>query len=1103
EHQVEEAQALAEELEQTNEELRRVNDALERAAAEARAERARITATLEGLDDAVSVFDREWRWVYLNPSARAIVRTLGLDPDAILGRVVWDELPSFRGTRFEEQARRAMAEGRVVEYEENYVAEMGRWFETRVVPGAELVTTFTRDVTARHRAAAALRSREARYRALVEASTLMVWNTTPDGLVEDMPFWRDLTAQTPEEVRGNGWTNAIHPDDRPRVFETWRRSYESRALYESEYRLRLRDGSYRWFRARGVPVIGPDGAVLEWVGVFDDVDADRNAQAVRSLLDRASEVLAGSLDVRSTLRAVARLAVEPAAPGLGPLADLARIDLPAGDPSGGLYECLAFESTDEAMTRAYRALESGAPVPADAGAGFPRVIATGEPDLVQDFERDLAPRLAADPDVAAHLAMLRQIGMYSGMCVPLLARGQVLGALTLVLYGPRRRRGYDAADLAAVRELARRAGTALDNALRFEEAERARGAAELAERRVAFLARASTELASSLNPRSTLDTVARLAVPALADWCFVEMWEETDGGGPAVLAPVVVLHSEPAKVALGWHIMRRYPLKPENEHGSMKVARTGEPELVFEFPEAAFAQVAYDAEHLRLMLGVGIRSTVQVPLRAGGRVVGVLTFATTDESGRRYGPADLALAGEVAARASVALENARLYDAERRTRAEAEEARRRAEEAGRAKSDFLATMSHEIRTPINAIVGYEELLGMGLGGELSEQQRDYLRRLGASARHLLGLVNDVLDLAKIDAGQMTLGAQAAPARDAVQAALAVVSSAAAARGVRLVDGSDCEPAVWYAGDADRVRQVLLNLLSNAIKFTEPGGEVRIDCGTAEEAVPAARVVGGGPWAYVRVADTGIGIPPDKQAAVFEPFVQLETGKTRTRGGTGLGLAISRRLARLMGGDLTLESAPGAGSAFTLWLPAMAGSAAPSSGTAEAPDERAARARRDSAAHRVSSLAEIGAMLREQVEEVLEAWEARLRGDPSYAGARTMMPAQLENHTLAFLADLTQSLVIVEQTGGLESDLLVDGSEIQRVIADRHGRQRRRLGWSEAQLAREYDHLREELSARVERSSAGPDDARLAVGVLARLLAHARDAAVRAFRAASS
>jgi signal transduction histidine kinase len=251
-----------------------------------------------------------------------------------------------------------------------------------------------------------------------------------------------------------------------------------------------------------------------------------------------------------------------------------------------------------------------------------------------------------------------------------------------------------------------------------------------------------------------------------------------------------------------------------------------------------------------------------------------------------------------------------------------EDARTTAEHASHVKSQFLATMSHEIRTPINAIIGYTELLDLGIAGPLTDEQRSQLARIRASGRHLVGLIDDVLDLAKVEAGQMAVTSTAAVAGTAVDAALTLVRPQAAAKAIQLSATCDGDRNAPYVGDQARVQQILINLLSNAVKFTPSHGRVRIQCGTSDTG-PALGSPTAGRWTHFTVEDTGIGIPKVKLESIFQPFMQVESGYTRTHGGTGLGLTISRRLARLMGGDLTVESYEGEGSRFTLSLPAPA------------------------------------------------------------------------------------------------------------------------------------------------------------------------------------
>ena len=229
-----------------------------------------------------------------------------------------------------------------------------------------------------------------------------------------------------------------------------------------------------------------------------------------------------------------------------------------------------------------------------------------------------------------------------------------------------------------------------------------------------------------------------------------------------------------------------------------------------------------------------------------------------------------------------------------------------AEAANRAKAEFLAAMSHELRTPLNAVGGYAELMELGVGGPVTAQQREYLSRIRGSQQHLLGIINDLLNYSRIEAGQVAYDMAPVPVHDIVESVLAMVAPQAAAKGLSLERGS-CPEGMEAWADRTKAEQVTLNLLSNAVKFTPAGGRVVVACGASGERV------------FISVRDTGPGIPPDKVDAIFEPFVQLGRSLKSAHQGTGLGLAISRDLARAMGGDVTVESTPGAGAAFTLAL----------------------------------------------------------------------------------------------------------------------------------------------------------------------------------------
>jgi signal transduction histidine kinase/PAS domain-containing protein len=409
-----------------------------------------------------------------------------------------------------------------------------------------------------------------------------------------------------------------------------------------------------------------------------------------------------------------------------------------------------------------------------------------------------------------------------------------------------------------------------------------------------YLTKATETLASSLDYEKTLADLARLVVPEFADWAAVDIIDSD--GKPKQVA---VAHIDPEKVRWAYELNRRYPPDPNAPTGVYNVVRTGKPEFYPEIPEEMLRAAAVDAEPLEIIRELGFQSAIVVPLTARDRTLGVLTLVTT-QSGRKYTQADFNLAQELARRAALAVDNARLHEAEAK-------ARRAAEAANLAKTQFLAVMSHELRTPLNAIAGYAELMRMGIRGPVTPEQQADLDRIKRSQRTLLSLINDVLNYAKLEAGHIEFDTQKVVLHGFLADIEALVTPQLQGKGLNY-EYEECDSELSVNADAEKMRQIMVNLLSNAIKFTPSGGAVSVKCEPEDGVV------------NIRVSDTGVGIPEDKIGAVFEPFVQLDRKLTSTNEGTGLGLAISRDLARGMGGDLTAESTPGEGSTFSLTLP---------------------------------------------------------------------------------------------------------------------------------------------------------------------------------------
>jgi PAS domain S-box-containing protein len=309
----------------------------------------------------------------------------------------------------------------------------------------------------------------------------------------------------------------------------------------------------------------------------------------------------------------------------------------------------------------------------------------------------------------------------------------------------------------------------------------------------------------------------------------------------------------------------------------------------------------------RRRLQAGEITGVELPVRGADAGIRWFSWNSANRRGLDGALEEIVLFGSDVTAQREAAERAHQLESERLARAEAEA-------ANAAKTKFLAVMSHELRTPLNAISGYVQLLEMGLRGPLSPGQLEDLARIRRAQRHLLGLINDVMNFARLESGALSLGMQDVPLQPVFETLASLTEPQTQAKGIAYrVAECAADVAVWT--DREKLLQVLINLVSNAIKFTPPGGRIEVDCAQSAESVA------------IRVADTGDGIPEDKLSSIFEPFVQVRSDYTRPADGVGLGLAISRDLTRALGGELSVRSAVGAGSTFTVTLPRRSTAAA--------------------------------------------------------------------------------------------------------------------------------------------------------------------------------
>ena len=456
---------------------------------------------------------------------------------------------------------------------------------------------------------------------------------------------------------------------------------------------------------------------------------------------------------------------------------------------------------------------------------------------------------------------------------------------------------------AIARDVTQRKRMEQERAALVAQEQQARAEAELVKQRLAFLAEASKQLASSLDYRSTLAKVAQLAVPALADWCVIDALDEDD-----TIRRAAVAHVDPAKIQLATEFERRYPPDPNAPTGVPNVLRTGKSEFYQEITDAMLVQGAQDAEHLEIIRSLGITSVMIVPMVGRDRwIVGAITFVAA-KPGWYYTATDLENAEELARRCAVAIENALLYGSAQALNAALEErvARRTAEleKANQELAAFTYSIAHDLRAPLITIGGFSEMLSEDYAASLPDDGQRIAHQIAASARQLSGLITDLLTFSRL-ANQPVNQQPVAPG-DVARQALADLEAVAAGREgcVRIGDLPPCR------GDPALLKQVFVNLLSNALKFSRKRQDAAIEVGWLRDHDDPERHT-------LFVKDNGVGFDmqyADKLWGVFQRLHHQDDFE-----GTGVGLAIVQRIIQRHGGRVWAESEPGKGATFYFTL----------------------------------------------------------------------------------------------------------------------------------------------------------------------------------------
>ncbi|HET6373821.1 MAG TPA: GAF domain-containing protein [Candidatus Polarisedimenticolia bacterium] len=539
----------------------------------------------------------------------------------------------------------------------------------------------------------------------------------------------------------------------------------------------------------------------------------------------------------------------------------------------GQIELAALTSVDDAGDAAVRATF---PHSIQSEGPYAQVMLDRAPLNVADAQTD--PRW---PDAARARARVR--GYRSWAAVPLLRHDEGVGAISVARREPG---GFTDDEIALLKTFADQAVIAIENARLLSELQARTQELTRSVEQLTALGDVGRAVSSSLDLDTVLTTIVGRAVQLSG----------TDGGtifeydeSAEEFTARATLNADESQSAL----LRATRLRRgEGAVGQMAVTRQP-----IQIPDIA-AEGAYESRIRGAMLEAGMRSVLAIPLLHEEELVGGLVV--TRRASGAFTAEVVDLLRTFATQSALAIQNARLFH-------EIEDKSRQLEAASRHKSEFLANMSHELRTPLNAVIGFSEVLLQRMFGELNAKQDEYLKDIYASGQHLLSLINDILDLSKIEAGRMELAPAPFHLPTALENAVTLVKGRAARHGITLE--LDLDPRLGeLVGDERKVKQVLLNLLSNAVKFTPEGGRITVKAGRRDGGVEIA------------VTDTGIGIAPDDQAAIFEEFRQVGSDEARKQEGTGLGLTLAKKFIELHGGRIWVESTLGRGSTFTFTLP---------------------------------------------------------------------------------------------------------------------------------------------------------------------------------------
>jgi PAS domain S-box-containing protein len=864
---------------------------------------------LEHVNDGLVVLDKDWHYVYLNQKAAEMLQRQ--KPSDLIGKHIWTEYPEGVGQPFQRAYERAMREQIPVVFEDHY-EPWDLWFENRIYPSPDSLTILFTEITERKRMERSLEQRQHLLQKILdtEPGTVYIYDLEQRRNVYVNHHWLSAFGYTAEETQAMGEKFAaliFHPDDLPWITQhhaNWLQADEGE-IRTLQYRVRSKAGEWHWLDSRETPFLRAEsGEVLQILGIAHDITDQMRMQEAALKERDFSEAMLNSL------------------PGVFYFYDRA-----------GKF--LRWNKNFEELT-GYTSEELAQKHPLDFFEGeekeyiaerIERVFAEGKSDAEANF-------VTKDLEVFPFYFTGKRIELDSqpyliGMGINISERRRAEEALRES--EARYRAVVEHQTEFIVRWKPEGTRTFVNEAYRNyfgltpEQALSETFLSLVAEEdRTAILEKMSR--LSSGTVRFEMDT-HRVLKPdgsiAWQEWVDQAIYDEA---GQFVEFQSVgrdvterkrtedALAASEAELRALFASMDDVVLVIDRDGVYRKVAPTN-PKLLYKPPEELLGQTLQDVfpperaesflRTVRQVIDEQVTAHIEYPLDIRGQVYWFDASISPLEA-----DSTLWMARDITDRKQARERLQRLNEElEQRVAQRTEElaaAMLKAQESDRLKSAFLASMSHELRTPLNSIIGFTGVILQGLAGPLNEEQTKQLNMTRDSARHLLALINDILDISKIEAGQLEVIKQPFDMREAIGKALQVVQP--------LLKKKDLQVRTWIGHsvgtinqDRRRVEQVLINLVNNAIKFTERG-EVEIEC----------QVRAG--WLETRVRDTGIGIKPENMHRLFKPFQQIDTGPARGHEGTGLGLSICHHLVTGMGGEISVESQWGIGSTFTFTLP---------------------------------------------------------------------------------------------------------------------------------------------------------------------------------------